>query len=112
MTSLRKAINLIPTAIVVTIALSHVACAEKEAGNTQTKKAVPPVATVTSDKIAQWQKEAKAGDADAQYNLAYIYEKGLGVPKNETKALELYQQAIDHGHSGTQNNIGSMNSKK
>jgi len=112
MTSLHKLTNLIPIAIVVATAISLVACTEKTTDSTQTKKVVPPVATVTKDKIAQWQREAQAGDPDAQYNLAYLYENGLGVPKNEAKALELYQQAADQGHSATQNNLDVMGLSK
>lgn len=99
-------------AIVAATALLLVACAEKAADSSQAKTDVPPVATVSEDKIAQWQREAKAGDPDAQYNLAYIYENGLGVPKNEAKALELYQQAADQGHSAAQNNLDAMSSVK
>lgn len=101
-------------AAVVTTAVLLSACTEKAADNNppQTKKVVPSVATVTEDQIARWRKEAKAGDPDAQYNLAYIYENGLGVPKDEAKALELYQQAADQGHSEAQNNIDARGSSK
>lgn len=107
-----KPINLIPIGIVVTTAILLVACTEKTEDSTQTKKIVPPVANVTEDKIALWRREAKAGDPDAQYNLAYIYENGLGVPKDEAKALELYQQAANQGHSAARNNIDAMSPPK
>jgi TPR repeat protein len=98
--------RLVHAAIVATIAIVLVACTEKEAvDNTQIKKVVPTATTVTESQIAHWQKEANAGDADAQYNLAYIYENGLGVPKDEAKALELYEQAANQGHSVTPNKI-------
>lgn len=101
-------------AIVVTAALLIAACTGKTANSNQAKKVAPPatVTTVTEDKIAKLQKEAQAGDPDAQYNLAYMYENGLGVPKNEAKALELYQQAADQGHSAAQNNLEAMSSSK
>jgi len=38
---------------------------------------------VTEDKVTQLQREAQEGDPDAQYELAYLYENGLGVPKSE-----------------------------
>jgi len=105
--------RLVPAAIVATIAILLVACTEKEAvDSTQVKKSVPTVTTVTESQIAQWQKEAKAGDADAQYNLAYLYENGLGVPKDEAKALELYQQAANQGHSATQDKIDAKKPSK
>jgi TPR repeat protein len=109
---LQKRIIRISTVILVTTSLSLVACTEKEAADsTKTKRAVPTATTVTESQIAHWQKEAKAGDADAQYNLAYIYENGLGVPKDEAKALELYQQAANQGHSPTKNNVNAKNPK-
>ena len=66
------------------------------------------VSTVPEDKIAQLQREAQEGDPDAQYELAYLYENGLGVPKDETRALELYQQAADQGHPAAQANLDAM----
>lgn len=98
---------------VIVAAISICACSEQaDDGNRQAKKVVPSVATVTEEKIARWQKDAQAGDADAKYNLAYIYENGLGVPKNEAKALELYQQAADSGHSAAKSNLDTMSSSK
>ena len=43
---------------------------------------------------AQWfQKAADQGFARAKTNLAYLYEEGLGVQKDELKALNLYREA-------------------
>jgi TPR repeat protein len=110
MTSHYKQINLIAIATVVTTAILLVACTEEAADSNQAEITVSSV--VTEDKIAQLQREAQEGDPDAQYNLAYLYENGLGVPKNETKALELYQQAADQGHPAAQNNLDAMNTSK
>jgi TPR repeat protein len=110
---LHRQINRISTVILVTTALSLAACTDKEdADSTKIKKSVPTATTVTESQIAHWQKEANAGDADAQYNLAYIYENGLGVPKNEAKALELYQQAADQGYSPVKNNVNAKKPSK
>jgi TPR repeat protein len=109
MTLLHKRITLI--AVLVTIAVSLSACTEKTADNNQSnpsKTLIPPVVTVTEDRIAQLQREAQEGDSDAQYNLAYLYENGLGVPKDESKALELYEQAADQGHPSAKNNIDTL----
>lgn len=105
-----KPIKLI--AIVVTAAISVIACTEKTVDSNKEKIAVPTVTTVPGDKIAQLQREAQAGDPDAQYSLAYIYENGLGVPKDEAKALVLYRQAADQGHSEAQNNLEAKSSLK
>ena len=58
--------------------------------------------------LAKLQRAALAGDSDAQYHLAYLYENGLGVPKDEVKALELYQQAANQGHPTAQNNLDTL----
>lgn len=98
------------SAVVVTAALLLTACSEKAADNSNPNKI--SVATVTEDKIAQLQREAQEGDPDAQYSLAYLYENGLGVPKDEARALELYQQAADQGHSAAQANLNEMSVTK
>ena len=79
-------------AIVITMAIALVACTEKAADSNPIEKVV---STVTEDKIAQLQREAQEGGADAQYELAYHYESGLGVPKNEAKALSSCARARD-----------------
>ncbi|MDD5411925.1 MAG: SEL1-like repeat protein [Methylobacter sp.] len=109
MTSRYEQINPIFIGMVVTIAILLVACTEKTEDSNQ---AATVVSTVTDDKITQLQREAQEGDPDAQYNLGYMYENGLGVPKNEAKALELYQRAADQGHSAAQNNLDAMSTLK
>ena len=43
---------------------------------------------------AQWfQKASDQGFKRAKTNLAYLYEEGLGVPKDDLKALNLYREA-------------------
>ena len=101
MTSRHQLINLI--ALVITTALLLVACNDQDTFVNQPEIAAPPAAT--EDKITQLQREAQAGDPDAQYYLAYLYENGLGVTKDETKALALYQQAADQGHPAAKNNL-------
>jgi TPR repeat protein len=98
---LHKPIKLIT--IVVTTTLLLTACSDKEEDTSIPNKIT--ASTVTEDKVAQLQREALKGDPDAQYNLAYLYENGLGVPKDEARALELYQQAADQGHSAAQSNL-------
>jgi len=62
----------------------------------------------SEDTISKLQRAAHAGDSDAQYHLAYLYENGLGVTKDEAKALELYQEAADQGHPTAQNNLDTL----
>ena len=36
----------------------------------------------------------------AQYNLAWCYENGRGVPRDAEKALELYRAAAEQAYDG------------
>ena len=110
MTSFHKQLNPIAIAMVVTTAISIMACTEKAADDSKQVETI--VSPIPQDKVTQLQREANEGDPDAQYELAYLYENGLGVPKDEAKALELYQQAADQGHPAAQNNIDAMNKSK
>ncbi len=65
-----------------------------------------PISSV--DAIAKLQRAAQAGDSDAQYHLAYLYENGLGVTKDEAKALELYEQAANQGHPSAKDNLDTL----
>ena len=51
-------------------------------------------------------KAAKQDDPRALSYLGSMYEKGNGVPKDLTKALENYQKAADHGVDFAQYNVG------
>ncbi|MBC7477433.1 MAG: SEL1-like repeat protein, partial [Pseudorhodobacter sp.] len=53
-------------------------------------------------------KAADAGAADAQYELAKLYEKGLGVPVDPARALALYQSAADQGLADAVNDLGFL----
>ena len=48
--------------------------------------------------VAEWQKPAAAGDADAQFNLAQAYKLGKGVAPDLKRAEELYLKAAQQGH--------------
>ena len=51
-------------------------------------------------------RAAEAGAADAQYELAKLYEKGLGVAADPARALELYQLAADQDFPDAVNDMG------
>ena len=57
------------------------------------------------------QREAQEGNIEAQYELAYMYENGLGVPKDESKALELYQAAAGDGHVAAQSAADALSKR-
>lgn len=50
--------------------------------------------------------------ATVAYNMASMLERGVGVAKDETKALELYRFAADRGVDAAQNALGLYEQKK
>ncbi|HLB45954.1 MAG TPA: tetratricopeptide repeat-containing serine protease family protein, partial [Anaerolineales bacterium] len=57
---------------------------------------------------AQWQKAAAQGQADAQFNLGRMYDRGEGVPKGAAKAVEWWQKASSSGNADAAYNLGLM----
>lgn len=55
-----------------------------------------------------WLESAKAGDAEAQTNVAEIYERGLGGEPNYVAALHWYGKAAEQGNTRAQFNLGTM----
>jgi TPR repeat protein len=50
-------------------------------------------------KAAEWyEKAAKQGDADAQYELGSLYFNGQGVQRDDTKAAEWFSKAAAQGN--------------
>ena len=46
-------------------------------------------------KAAYWyEKSAEQGNVNGQYNIAWCYEKGVGVPVNNEMAQKLYIEAV------------------
>ena len=58
--------------------------------------------------LKEWRPLAEAGDASAQTNLGFMYENGLGVPKDDAEAVRLYRLAADQGDAYAQSNLGNM----
>lgn len=54
---------------------------------------------------------AEPGDAAGLTNLGMRYAKGDGVPKDSTKAVELFRKAASQGDVGAMNNLGVMYAK-
>ncbi|MDH4274031.1 MAG: hypothetical protein OEW08_03220 [Gammaproteobacteria bacterium] len=51
---------------------------------------------------------AMSGDAEAQYNLGYLYEAGWGVDPNRGQAIHWYRQAANNQHILSQLRLGMM----
>lgn len=58
--------------------------------------------------VRQWQNPADKGDPDALFNLGQAYKLGRGVPRDLTKAEELYRQAAQKGHARAADNYGIL----
>ncbi|EXX71852.1 uncharacterized protein OCT59_028772 [Rhizophagus irregularis] len=52
-----------------------------------------------------YKKSADQGFLDAQVELGYCYDKGIGTEVNKTKAFESYKMAAEKGHITAQNNL-------
>jgi TPR repeat protein len=51
---------------------------------------------------------AEEGDADAQYNIGWMYLNGYGLRINDNLALEWWQKASAQGHSDASFSIGML----
>jgi TPR repeat protein len=50
----------------------------------------------------QWQPLAAKGDAIAQFNLALMYHRGLGVHPDESAAVSWYHKSAENGYPKAQ----------
>ena len=50
-------------------------------------------------------EKAQRGDANAQYNLGWMYANGEGVPEDDTEAVKWYRLAAEKGHASAQANL-------
>ena len=55
-----------------------------------------------------WVPLANDGHAEAQFNVAAIYESGLGVRANSEEAVRWYALAADQGYARAQYNLAIM----
>jgi hypothetical protein len=58
--------------------------------------------------VALWLPLAEQGVPAAQFNLAVMYEQGLGVPKSDVEAARWFRAAAERGDVGAQLKIGSL----
>ncbi len=56
------------------------------------------LATCSVDDLTKLQKQAAAGDPEAQHNLGAMYQNGEGVPQDKSQAVTWYQKAAAQGH--------------
>ena len=58
--------------------------------------------------LSEWTPLAKQGDADAQFSLGVMYEKGEGVARDNKAAVKWYTLAAEQGLADAQFNLGVM----
>ena len=56
-------------------------------------------------------KAAEQGDADSQFHLGLLYTLGDGVPKDDSKCIQLYTKAAEQGHVSAQAMLGFIHRK-
>jgi TPR repeat protein len=52
--------------------------------------------------------KAQQGDANAQFNLALLYENGVGIPRDARSAVYWYTKAAQQGHVNAQYRLGTI----
>lgn len=58
--------------------------------------------------LAKWIPFAEQGNASAQSNLGFMYERGHGVTQNYETAANWYALAAEQGDAAAQSNLGGM----
>jgi TPR repeat protein len=61
---------------------------------------------ITSFQI--YHTKANQGDADAQFNLAFLYHRGVGTPRDDRYAIYWYTKAAEQGHVNAQYSLGDL----
>jgi TPR repeat protein len=56
----------------------------------------------------EFRASAEEGHADSQFNVALMYEKGIGVAKDEKEAVAWYTKSAEQGNSAAQFNLGVL----
>lgn len=64
--------------------------------------------SVVSNEVSILQAKAEAGDPEAQFRLANLYDSGQGLPRSGSKAKKWYEKAARQGHAESQNSMGSI----
>lgn len=78
------------------------------ARNGPSPRAEPEAEQSLPEIVAQLQRDARAGDARAQHDLALAYINGQGVPQNYQTAAELLEQAALAGLERAQYNLAVL----
>lgn len=66
------------------------------------------VPTDFAEAAVEYRQEALQGDADAQFELGWLYFQGLGIPEDNAAALRWFTLAAAQGHAQSQAAVGVM----
>lgn len=69
--------------------------------------ASPPI-DISAEELKTLHTRAAQGNADAQYNLGTLYEKGQSVPQDYATARRWYEQAAAQGNADAQGSLGIL----
>jgi len=58
--------------------------------------------------LREWTPLAERGNANAQYNLGWMYDIGLGVSEDDKTAVKWYRLAAEQGNANAQYKLGMM----
>ncbi len=58
--------------------------------------------------LADLRALAEQGDAQAQYRLGFVYDRGMGTPPHPDQALKWYRAAAEQGHARAQYELGRI----
>ncbi len=58
--------------------------------------------------LREWRPLAEQGNANAQFFLGVMYDKGRGVPQDDAEAVKWYRKAAEQGVAEAQYNLGLM----
>ena len=61
-----------------------------------------------ADAFRLWKPLAEAGRPQAQFNIAVMYEQGLGVEKSDVEAARWYLAAAEGGDATAQSKVASL----
>ena len=65
-----------------------------------------PLSLQAEDTIEEFRAKAEQGDAQAQFNLGFCYDNGMGVVKDEAEAVKWYRKAAEQGDAKAQVHLG------
>jgi uncharacterized protein len=98
---MRRSIPILLTLTVLLLSAGEVWSADLQKGVDAAKRGDYATA------LREWKPLAEQGDANAQYKLGWMYDNGLGVPKNYETAVKFWHLLeAEQGSSYAQHNLG------